>query len=101
MIMKSAPKPPPLALSRRVFSLPRLKSFAIMELACPAEPEEAQDQVDLAGQHGQARMRDAGRPGPRPRRPLPRRRRAGRTRRSSPAASGRARPDAPGAGTPG
>ena len=30
-----------------------------MELACSAEPEEVQDQVDLAGQHGQARMRDA------------------------------------------
>ena len=41
------------------FSLPRLKSFAIMELARSAEPEEVQDQVDLAGQHGQARMRDA------------------------------------------
>jgi hypothetical protein len=35
------------------------KSFAIMELACPGEPEEVQDQVDLASQHGRARMRDA------------------------------------------
>jgi hypothetical protein len=34
-------------------------SLAIMELACPAEPEEVQDQIDLSGQHGQARMRDA------------------------------------------
>ena len=25
-----------------------------MELACSAEPEEVQDQVDLAGQHGRA-----------------------------------------------
>ena len=41
------------------FGLPDSESFAIMELACPAEPEEVQDQVDLAGQHGQARMRDA------------------------------------------
>jgi hypothetical protein len=30
-----------------------------MELACPAEPEGVQDQVDLPGQHGQAWMRDA------------------------------------------
>jgi hypothetical protein len=30
-----------------------------MELARLAGPEEVQDQVDLAGQHGQARMRDA------------------------------------------
>jgi hypothetical protein len=31
----------------------------IMDWPVPLSPEEVQDQVDLAGQHGQAWMRDA------------------------------------------